>query len=398
MRKADERREGRARLLTPTFLLLTLSTFLYFVTVGSLVPVLPRYVEGPLGSGSVAVGLAMGAFSLTAVLFRPLAGRLGDVRGRAILIVLGGGAVAASVAGYWLATSLWVLVLMRLLTGAGEAAFYVGVASAVNDLAPDERRGEAVSFFSLALFAGLAAGPVMGEHLLEAYGYGAVWAASSIFAALAASIGLRVPDTRTALPDRRRRLLHPAGLFPGLVLGAQVWGLGGFNTFVPLYALSIGLGGSRMVFVLFSAIILAIRGFWARLPDVVGRRRSARLALTFNALGLALIGLWPSAAGLYVGAALFAFGQAFGFPALMSLTIDAARPSERASAVGTFTMFFDLAFGLGAVSLGAIAAAIGYRGLFLSAAGIALLGLALLFLKRDRYETIARDEAASVAA
>ena len=398
MRKADARREGRARLLTPTFLLLTLSTFLYFVTVGSLVPVLPRYVEGPLGSGSVAVGLAMGAFSLTAVLFRPLAGRLGDVRGRAILIVLGGGAVAASVAGYWLATSLWVLVLMRLLTGAGEAAFYVGVASAVNDLAPDERRGEAVSFFSLALFAGLAAGPVMGEHLLEAYGYGAVWAASSIFAALAASIGLRVPDTRTALPDRSRRLLHPAGLFPGLVLGAQVWGLGGFNTFVPLYALSIGLGGSRMVFVLFSAIILAIRGFWARLPDVVGRRRSARLALTFNALGLALIGLWPSAAGLYVGAALFAFGQAFGFPALMSLTIEAARPSERASAVGTFTMFFDLAFGLGAVSLGAIAAAIGYRGLFLSAAGIALLGLALLFLKRDRYETIARDEAASVAA
>jgi hypothetical protein len=42
--------------------------------------VLPRYAEGPLGAGSVGVGLAVGAASLTALLAQPPAGRLGDLR------------------------------------------------------------------------------------------------------------------------------------------------------------------------------------------------------------------------------------------------------------------------------------------------------------------------------
>ena len=40
---------------------------------------------------------------------------------------------------------------------------------------------------------------------------------------------------------------------PGLVLATAIVGLAGFNTFVPLYALSIGMSGSRAVFALNSA-------------------------------------------------------------------------------------------------------------------------------------------------
>ncbi|HYP23090.1 MAG TPA: MFS transporter, partial [Actinomycetota bacterium] len=45
----------------------------------------------------------------------------------------------------------------------------------------------------------------------------------------------------------------------------------------------------------------------------------------------------------------------------------------------TFTAFFDLAFGLGAVSLGAVASAFGYAGAFRVAALVAVGGLALLY-------------------
>jgi MFS family permease len=380
-------RRGRRRggtsptLITPAFLLVTAATFAYFLCVGALIPAVPRYVEGPLGGSNISVGITVAAFSIAAVLGRPLTGRIGDTRGRRLLIVAGAGVAGVSVLTYSFAQSLPALVALRVVTGIGEAAFYVGAASAINDMAPDERRGEALSFFSLALFAGLGAGPVIGETALEGAGYTAAWLLAGGSALLAAVVGALVPDTRPDVtPQPGGRLLNRAGLLPGAVLGTQVWGLAGFTTFVPLYALHLGLSGSRGVFAAYSVVVLLIRGFGARLPDVIGQHLSARLSLSCSAASLILMGLWQSPAGLVTGAILFGVGQALGFPALMTLAVQAAPLAERASAVGTFTMFFDGAFGLGAFGLGFVAEIFGYPGVFLSAAVVAVAGLALLMV------------------
>ncbi|HVL64741.1 MAG TPA: MFS transporter [Actinomycetota bacterium] len=368
------------RLVTPVFLLVTFSTFAYFVAIGALIPTLPRYVAGPLGGGEAAVGLAVGSFSVTAVLLRPFVGRLGDRRGRRMLMILGAGLVGASAAAYVFAESYWVLIALRLLTGAGEAFFYVGAASVINDLAPDHRRGEALSFFSLALYAGLAFGPVLGETTLGRAGYDPVWLLAGLSAGIAVALALRVPDTRPESGGEppRRRLVHPAGLLPGTILATSVWGLAGFNTFIPLYALEIGLDGSRTLFVAYSAIVMSLRLFGARIPDRLGTRRTARTALASSTAGLLVIGLWAAPAGLFFGAAVFAVGQALAFPTLMSLAVSGTPPSERAAVVGTFTAFFDLAFGAGALSLGAVARLFGYRGAFIAAAAVAFAGLVLM--------------------
>jgi MFS family permease len=370
----------RPRLVTSAFLLIAFSTFAYFVSVGALTPALPRYVEGPLGSGEVAVGVTVGMFSVAALLLRPLSGRLSDRRGRRVVIVFGALLVTLSVAGYVVASSLAVLLALRLVTGAGEAFFYTGAASAINDLAPEDRRGEALSLFSLALYAGLAVGPVIGEGVLDAASFDAAWAVAGVSALAAGVLGALTPETR---PDNgesevRFRLLHPAGLLPGTVLAAGIWGLSGFMTFMPLYALELGLSGSRFVFVVYSSIVLSIRSLGARIPDRLGARTSARLALSATAAGMALIGTWRSPAGLFTGAAVFAVGQALAFPALMTIAVRGATVAERGAVVGTFTAFFDLAFGLGAVTLGGVAAALGYQGTFLAAALVAVGGLAVL--------------------
>jgi MFS family permease len=370
--------EANDRLVSPVFLLITLSTFAYFLSVGALIPTLPRYVEGPLGGGNVAVGLVVGVFSIAAVILRPYAGKLSDQKGRRLLIVAGGTIVGVATVSILFATSLVPLIILRAATGLGEAFFYVGAASVINDLAPDSRRGEALSFFSLALYLGLAVGPVVGELTLNSIDYEAVWIVSALSAVVAGLLAISVPETRSGLERPSGRLIHPAGLVPGLVLATGIWGLAGFHSFVPLYALEVGLDGSRLVFVVFSGLVLAIRFFGARIPDRLGHLRTARMALALDVVGLGLIGAWGSAAGLFAGAIVFAVGQAFLFPALMSLAVGSAPASERGSVVGTFTAFFDLAFGLGAVTLGAISEALGFSGLFLSASAIAAAGTLLL--------------------
>lgn len=376
---------ARPRLVTPVFVLITLATFAYFVSVGALIPTLPLYVEGPLGGGDVAVGLGIGAFSLSAVLLRPFSGRLSDVRGRRLLLVAGAALVTLSVAGYVLVSTFVPLLFLRLLTGAGEAFFYVGAAAAINDIAPDERRGEALSFFSLALYAGLALGPVLGEMVLGVDRFDAVWFLSAGAALVALLLGWKVPDTRPeGVAKGSGALIHRAALVPGTVLAASVWGLAGFSTFVPLYARELGLEGSGLVFVTYSSLVLALRLFGARIPDRLGTRLTARLALAASALGMAIMGLWAATPGLFLGVSVFGIGQALAFPALMSIAVRGAAASERGAVVGTFTAFFDLAFGLGAVTLGAVASTFGYEGAFRVAALVALGGLGLLYLYAHR--------------
>jgi MFS family permease len=367
----------------PLFMLIMLSTFTYFVSVGALQPTLPRFIEGPLGGDDVAVGVGIAGFSLSAVLMRPIIGRISDAHGRRILIISGGLLVGVASLGLIWAASLPWLIFLRFVAGAGEAAFYVGAATIINDLAPNERRGEALSYFSLALFGGLALGPVVGEILFENFGYDAAWHIATWTAVFAALLGFFVSDTRpqTLVQNglqKGGRIIHPAGLLPGSVLASAILGLAGFATFIPLYALEIGLDGSRLVFGLFSVIALSIRLFGARLPDILGPRKAGRFALITNTAGFLVMALWAEPAGLFIGTALFSIGQSLVFPALMTLALANATPEERGAVVGTFTAFFDLAFGIGAISLGWVASQFGYSGVFVGAAIAATLGLGAL--------------------
>lgn len=373
-------REATPRLLTPTFLLVMLSMLAYFTAVGAITPTLPRFVEGRLGGGGLEVGAVIGAFALTAVLLRPLSGRLSDQRGRRLLIIFGGISVGLSILAYSFSESLPLLIFWRLVTGVGEAFFYVGAASVINDLAPDERRGEALSYFSLALFGGLAIGPITGETILDATSsFNWVWVFAGASSLFAGAVGFLVPETRPAgVANTRGKLVHKAALLPGTILATNIWALATFSSFVVLHALDIGMSGGRYVFALNSGVIIGIRLFGARLPDKLGAKKAGSSALIAVMAGMLVMGLWAEPAGLYVGTFLYSIGHALAFPALMTLAISRAPASERGSVIGTFTAFFDLSFGVGAVSAGVIADAVGYRGAFVASAFIAVGGLALL--------------------
>ena len=100
----NEVRGARPTLFTPAFITVALAELAYFTADGMLLPALPRFVEGPLGRGNVAVGLVIGAFSVSAFFLRPWAGGVADRRGRRLLMVAGASLFAISVAGYFLAT------------------------------------------------------------------------------------------------------------------------------------------------------------------------------------------------------------------------------------------------------------------------------------------------------
>lgn len=357
--------------------MVTASTFAYFMAMGALLPVLPRYVEDGLGGGSVAVGVTVGVFSLAAAALRPFAGRLGDLRGRRLLVVGGSALFGLSVLSYSFVDSLALLILVRLLTGIGEAAMWVGAATAVQDMAPDDRRGEAASYFSVALYAGLAFGPALGEWVLDRSGFDAVWYSAGGLALVAAVLGLATPRV-IAHEQQPFRLLHPTAIAPGFVLLLGLLPFVGFTAFLPLYGPEVGIDDVAPLFVLYGGLVLVIRVVGARLPDRLGWRRASTAALTVLGGAGIVLGLWAATAGVWLATLGLAMGMSLLFPALFSSMVSQVPEAERGQAVGTFSVFFDLASGIGPPVLGVIVALGSYRAGFAAAGLAALGGLALL--------------------
>ena len=178
------------RVLTRPFVLTVLAEFAMCMSIGMLLVILPVYANDELGVGSFGVALAIGAVSPMILLSQPLAGRIGDRKGRRVLIVAGALIAAVSVAAYSFAGSLELLIAFRLFTGLGEAMLLVGAATMITDLAPEKRRGEALSLYSLGLWGGLALGPILGELVLGTDRFVAVWLLAAGFCLVAAAIGL----------------------------------------------------------------------------------------------------------------------------------------------------------------------------------------------------------------
>lgn len=389
---------GSGRLFTGAFGILSAATLAYFVADGLTLPTAPRFAAGPLGADSLGVGLSIGAFSVTALVLRPWTGHLSDRYGRRPMMLIGSTLLTVALLMHLVATSFAIFVAARLLMGAAEAFVFVAAFAAAADLAPDDRRGEALSYFSLTLYVGIGVGPPIGEAILGAAGFNAVWIVAAAVAVLSGLLALWVPDTRgTEIKSAPGPLLHRGGVLPGLVLLAGAWGMAGYFAFVSLYALHLGLDGAGPYLSVYAAVVIGLRLLAAKAPDRIGARRLSGLALLVWAAGLILMGTWADPTGLMVGTVLYAAGVAFMFPALGLLVVSSVPSAERGAALGTFTAFLDLAFGLGPVTFGAVVAAISYQAAFIAGAGVAVLGALLLVVATRSQSPSARNASTSAS-
>jgi MFS family permease len=382
----DDTRPHSERLITPAFAAVTMAAFVFFVYIGVLIVVIPRFVERELRGGEFGVGLTLAVFAGAAILARPMLGWFGDRFGRRRLMMTGAVLAAVSGAASGLATTLWMLLAMRALTGVGEAAMFVGAATMIADLSPPHRRAEAASYFSVSVFGGIGLGPVLGERILGEDRYVMTFAIAGAIALISALCVAAIPrrvDRRAAATTVRmpRRFIHPAALWPGLVLGSGIAGFAVFSAFLPEYSRSIGLSGAGGLFFVYSLVCLTLRVLGARLPERLGAGRSVTIALVTMAASLVLIASVPLAWGLWTAAVTVGIAMAFLYPSLMALVVDLVHEDQRARAISSFTMFFEVGTVVGGLLLGGIGQLLGKRAGFAGGSVICLLGLVVLWTK-----------------
>jgi MFS family permease len=367
-------------------------TLLSLVAVGAVLPVIPRYVRGPLGSGNFAVGVVIGAFAFTALAFRPIAGHVADTRGRRVVVVAGSLCAAGAGLLYLLPAGIPGLVLARLLLGMGEGSVFTAGATWVVDLAPEGRRGRVIGLYGLAVWGGLSVGPAIGDALLRASSFRAVWIFTAVAPLAGALVALRLPERfEPGTRDEARPLIARESVGPGLALSLATVGYAAMASFIVLDLDASHVGHGALAFTAFAVTVVATRLAGGDLPDRLGPLRCAAGAAVVETAGLALIALSRSLELAVVGA--MAMGTAFAllYPSLSLVVVNRVPESRRGSALGTFTAFFDLGFGVGGPLAGAAASLGGYPAAFwlgsaggLASAVVTAMGLAARTRPRRR--------------
>ena len=350
-------------------------TFCGLLAVGAVLPVLPRYVDGPLDGGKIAVGVVIGAYAITGLMLRPFAGRFADRRGRKPAVLFGSLLMAVGGFLYLLPLGVGGLIAARLVLGAGEGTVFTAGSAWIVDLAPLERRGRVIGLYGLSVWAGLSIGPLFGELIQHSAGYTAVWVFAGVLPLIGALIAIRVPDPFRPgkwLEQEHRSLIAREAVKPGAALALGSIGYSAIASFVVLHLDDRGVGHGALVFGALATMVVLTRLVAGDLPDRVGPARVAIGAALVEAAGLTTIAFAHSLGVALAGAA--AMGAAFSllYPSLSLIVVDQVSEARRGAALGTFTAFFDAGVGLGAPLAGAAAALSSYEGAFLLGAAIAL--------------------------
>lgn len=357
-----------------------------FLAIGAVLPVLPRYVQGPVGGGELAAGVVYGVFALSALAGRPVAGLLSDrYGGRAVLAA---GLAITAVAGALLFVPLGVpsLIVARLVVGAGEAFTAIGGTILAIELAEPDRRGRAIGLFGLAFWLGLSLGAIAGEGLFRIGGYETVWVFTALVpvAGLALMRALGMPEERRPRPARQPLLPPRAALLPGVLLGLGGYGYAAMAGFGVLHMDAEGVHGGFMVLAVFAFTAIGLRAVWGNLPDRLGPQRGPAVALVSQAAGLAVLAPASSLTVALPAAALVGLGTSLMFPSLALLVLERVEPERRAAAIGGFSAFLDLGVLISGPASGALAAAAGYDVAFAVAAASSVVGAAVYLLGRAR--------------
>lgn len=152
-----------------TFAVLTVGVAAFALLQSLVMPVLPT-VEVQLGTNQTNVTWVLTAYLLSASIFTPIMGRLGDMHGKKRVFVIALVALAAGSLLAGLATSLPVMILARVIQGIGGGVLPLAF-GIIRDEFPKAKVPGAIGLIAALISVGAGAGIVLAGPIVEFLGY-----------------------------------------------------------------------------------------------------------------------------------------------------------------------------------------------------------------------------------
>lgn len=287
-------------------LLLTLLNLVNYVDRSVLFAVQPL-VQSEFHLSDAQMGYVGSAFFIFYMCAAPLMGPLADRYSRRSIMFWG--ALLWSAATFLTAftQSFSTLLIRHTLVGVGEASFVTISPTFLADIFPEQKRGQVLGWFYLAIPVGTALGYLVGGELGSGYGWRVPFYVAGVPGFLLAFLLLFLKEPTRGQFDTTRETVERT-TFTGLVrnpafwtatigMAAMTFALGGLQVWMPTFLHRVrgySLSRANLVFGLstaFDGMTASLAGGW--LGDRLLRRTRASYYLVSAAsLGVALPAMW----------------------------------------------------------------------------------------------------------
>jgi MFS family permease len=370
-----------AEILSRDFVLLFIASCFFIGSLYLLLPILPLYMKETAGASTVQVGLLVGALTFSSFVLRPVVGYSGDKVGMKPLMLLGAVDFIIASLLYMVTRSIWSLAILLVFHGAGVACYHTTSLAFVGVISPKSRRGQSMAWFQSSFNLGIMVAPIMGEFLMDRFGFTEVFIAAAAVAAasLVALMPVREHKVSSLVeevpgPPVRVREKRGAILLVSIAVFAGGSTLGMLEAFLALFAEAQKISRFALFFTIGTGIVILLRIVAGSLPDRLGRKPTVLAALVLLASSMFVLSFTGGFGQLCLAAALWGFGFAFLNPTLSALLVDRTPEGELGGAFGLFTAAFEGGITFGAMAMGPVVSGFGFGYAFFAVGLLCLLG------------------------
>jgi MFS family permease len=378
------------KIITRDFILVFLAQFVLSCAYSLFVPTLPIYLSR-LGSREEAIGILIGAMSVSSLVLRPFVGKaLLKIPERDFMF---GGALlfALSSAAYLFAPPFWPLFIVRITQGIGMACFYTASVTFVTKTSPETRRGQTLGYFFLAFTFAFAVAPSLGMFLINNFSFVLLFLLCTALSLGSSFLSIRFkrsrlePAQNPAVSERPFLTLNTLPSIIVTLFANIIWGA--ITAFLPLYAVEQGVTNPGFFFAAYAVTLIVSRSLGGRMLDLCNRERMILLCLGTFVAAMLILAFSKTLPMFLLVAVIWGIGASFLFPSLLIYTLDRVG-STGGPVMGNFMAIGDLGVSLGSVIMGIVVRLTSYRVMFLSLAFTATLSLWYFYrvAKRQRGE------------
>ena len=352
------------KLWTKEFVTLMLSNLFLFLTLQMLLTTLPAYAKEAFAASPTQVSLITSVFAFSAIASRLFSSKALEQGKRRLLLYTGLLISLLATLGYYWASGIGFLLLMRVLFGIGFGMTSTSFPTMASDVIPAKRLGEGMGYFGLSTTLAMSIGPMIGLTLLQGGGFTPlVFITSAINVLIFPLAFLLTSKTPKAHKEPAPVPVHEGGKTAGmrpLLLPAVLNFLtsvtyGGLLSFLALYGREANLANPQYFFLFNALAIILIRPVSGRLYDRYGHKALLIPGAICMLAGLLLLTYATSTGGLLLSALCYGLGFGSMQPTLQTWMIQKVDPRQRGMANGMFLNSLDFGVAIGAMILGAIA-------------------------------------------
>tara|TARA_B000000557_G_scaffold227503_1_gene198526 strand:+ start:752 stop:1996 length:1245 start_codon:yes stop_codon:yes gene_type:complete len=368
---------------------LAMASQICFVVANSLLAHYARWIEH-LGGDLTDVGYINGAGAILGIIIRPWLGQWINQFGAKTLWMAGYFLFAISSLSNLLLVEIGLpIYVARSGLVAGAAVVFSSGLAYITQVAPDNRRAEAIGILGAGGFIGMLLGPYLGDWLLGPKLEG-ISRDRSVFIALFITatvtnivptifvLFLKSPKTKSVKSANSiSDFFSTVGRYwPGAIVGVLfVFGICVTVPFVFLASFidetPLVIGGYSVMgifFLCYAGWGFALRVILRRLPDQIGSRKVLLIGFVFMTVGMFSYGLVneTQASVIIAPALMTGTGHSLMYHSMTSLAIEPFPREYRGTGSALLSMVIDLGILMGATVLGIIGEHFGFTWLFLT--------------------------------